>query len=100
MSAESLVVSSMSSSAAVRQNKSGSILPSESLAERTARGESQHSPTHSGQGLPMSEVLTIDFKNDEIEFHEELGRGASGATVYACSIKGAHFSPLCKARHR
>jgi hypothetical protein len=96
MSGESLVTGSMPAAAAARQNKSGSgsTLPSESLpVERVTRlGEGQHSPTH---GLPASEVLTIDFKNDEIEFHEELGRGASGATVYACSIKGTAPQATC-----
>lgn len=72
----------------VRPYKSGSQILSESVpAERLSRlAESQAS---SGQGNLSNEVAVIDFKNDEIEFHEELGRGASGAVVYACSIKGA-----------
>lgn len=57
---------------------------SESVAQdRMTRMESQTSQT-----LVSTDMVIIDFKNDEIEFHEELGRGASGAVVYACSIKG------------
>ncbi|KAL6074848.1 Arpin [Balamuthia mandrillaris] len=54
----------------------------------TLSSSSSPSPSSSSS----SSALTIDFKNDEIEFHEILGRGASGAVVWQCSIKGLSFA--------
>lgn len=42
--------------------------------------------------LPKGQILTVDFETDEIEFHERLGGGGSGAVVYRCSVKGLCFA--------
>lgn len=68
------------------QKKSGrsSSLPSSSSTDLIGKASLEFSSPEPG--------INIDVKRDVVEFHERLGGGGSGATVFRCTVKGFSFA--------
>jgi len=73
------------------------IRPSEPVEDRTVPAPSlSNSSDNNQEDITASpnpkKRITIDWKTDEVIFHEILGGGGSGAQIYRCTCKGFTFA--------